>query len=229
MIGSVTKRMLKGTRLREGAFAEKEDLTEITLPDQIEDIGEVAFFGCTNLKQIKLPRNLKIIREEAFGESGLESVVIPEGVQLICEKAFFSCRNLKRIDVLPQDIVIQEDAFGDCPYLLEGFVACGYPQKTNPPEELQYTLLWCTCPERHSKETSERAINYIRRNEALIMERIFKFNNAAALNGITKLGLLRSENINRYVEEAGRNHQTELVTLLLSAARNAEDEDEFSL
>ena len=43
MIGSVTKRMLKGTRLREGAFAEKEDLTEITLPDQIEDIGEVAF------------------------------------------------------------------------------------------------------------------------------------------------------------------------------------------
>ena len=74
-----------------------------------------------------------------------------------------------------------------------------------------------------------RAIDYIRRNEALIMERIFKFNNAAALNGITKLGLLRSENINRYVEEAGKKHQTELVTLLLSAARNAEDEDEFSL
>ena len=199
MIGSVTKRMLKGTRLKEGAFAEKEDLTEITLPDEIEDIGEVAFFGCTNLRQIKLPENLKTIREEAFGESGLESVVIPEGVHLICEKAFFSCRNLKRIDILPKDIVIQEDAFGD------------------------------TCPERHSEKTSMRAIDYIRRNEALIMERIFKFNNAAALNGITKLGLLRSENINRYVEEAGKNHQAELVTLLLSAARNAEDEDEFSL
>ncbi|MBR3354064.1 MAG: leucine-rich repeat domain-containing protein, partial [Oscillospiraceae bacterium] len=74
MIGSVTKRMLKGTRLKEGAFAEKEDLTEIVLPDEIEDIGEVAFFGCTNLRHIKLPENLKTIREEAFGESGLESV-----------------------------------------------------------------------------------------------------------------------------------------------------------
>jgi hypothetical protein len=61
------------------------------------------------------------------------------------------------------------------------------------------------------------------------MERILKFNNTAALSGIAELGLLRKENINRYVEEAGRNRQTELVTLLLAAARNTEDEDEFSL
>ncbi len=229
MTGLVTKRMLKGTRLKEGAFAEREDITEVILPDEIEDIGEVAFFGCTNLRQIKLPKNLKYIREEAFGESGLESVEIPEGVQIICEKAFFSCRNLKRIEIVSDDIIIEEDAFGDCPDLLEGFVARGYPQKTNPPEELQYTLLWCTCPERHSEETSKRAREYIRRNEPLIMERIFKFNNAAALNGIAKLGLLSSENINRYVEIAGKNHQTELVTLLLSAARNIDEEDEFSL
>ena len=229
MTGSVTKRMLKGTRLKEGAFAEKEDLTEIILPDEIEDIGEVAFFGCTGLRHIRLPKNLKIIREEAFGECGLESVEIPEGVELICEKAFFSCKNLRRIDVIPKNVVIEVDAFGDCPNLLEGFVARGYPQKTNPPEELQYTLLWCTCPERHSEETAARASAYIRNNEALIMERILKFNNTAALNGIAKLGLLRGENINRYVEEAGKNHQTEIVTLLLDAARNAGEEDEFSL
>ena len=111
MKGSVTKRMLKGTRLKEGAFAEREDLTEIILPDEIEDIGEVAFYGCTNLKHITLPRNLKFIREEAFGASGLEIIEIPEGVRLICEKAFFSCEELRRIDVLPKDVIIEVDAF----------------------------------------------------------------------------------------------------------------------
>ena len=229
MKGLVTKRMLRGTRLKEGAFAEREDLTEIVLPDEIEDIGEVAFYGCTNLKHIELPKNLKIIREEAFGASGLESVEIHEGVELICEKAFFSCESLRKIEVLPKNVIIEIDAFGDCPNLLEGFVARGYPQKTSWPEELQYTLLWCTCPSRHSEETSERAKAFIHSNEALIMEHILKFNNTAALSGIAELGLLRKENINRYVEEAGRNRQTELVTLLLAAARNTEDEDEFSL
>ncbi|MBR0451680.1 MAG: leucine-rich repeat domain-containing protein [Oscillospiraceae bacterium] len=229
MKGSVTKRMLKGTRLKEGAFAEREDLTEIILPDEIEDIGEVAFYGCTNLKHITLPRNLKFIREEAFGASGLEIIEIPEGVRLICEKAFFSCEELRRIDVLPKDVIIEVDAFGACPKLLEGFVARGYPQKTNPPEELQYTLLWCTCPERHSEETSDRAKEFIRNYEALVMEHIMRSNNTAALSGISQLGLLKKENISRYVEEAGRNHQTELVTLLLAAARNTDDEDEFSL
>ena len=112
---------------------------------------------------------------------------------------------------------------------MEGFVARGYPQKTNPPEELQYTLLWCTCPERHSEETSDRAKEFIRNYEALVMEHIMRSNNTAALSGISQLGLLKKENISRYVEEAGRNHQTELVTLLLAAARNTDDEDEFSL
>ena len=38
MKGLVTKRMLRGTRLKEGAFAEREDLTEIVLPDELDVI-----------------------------------------------------------------------------------------------------------------------------------------------------------------------------------------------
>lgn len=229
MIVSVDDSMMQGTRLTEGAFAENEEITGVLLPEGTEDIGEVAFFGCRNLREIRLPDSLKVIREEAFGESGLESVVIPEGVQRICEKAFFSCHDLRRIEVLPEDPVIEVDAFGDCPKLLEGYVACGYPQKTNPPEELLYTLLWCTCPERHRKETTERASGFVRDNEALIMERILKFNNTAALSGIVRMGLLKSGNIAGYVEQANRNRQTELVTLLLTAARATASDDDFDL
>jgi len=221
--------MASGGRLREGAFAQSHDLTCADIPEGVTDIGEVAFFGCVNLKEVMLPESLKIIREEAFGESGLESVTIPKGTELIEEKAFFSCQSLRKVEVLNENIVINADAFGDCPMLQEGYIACGYPQKYNPPEELQYTLLWCSCTDRHNEETRIHAERYIRDNEELIMERIFKYNNVAALNGISKLKLLRQENINRYVAMANENNQTELVALLLAAIDKDRDAGDFEL
>ena len=244
-------------RLVEGAFAEDETLTELVIPEGVEDIGEVAFFGCVNLRSITLPESLKIIREEAFGESGLESVRIPEGTERICEKAFFSCPDLARIDVLSPDTAIETGAFGMCPNLLEGYVACGYPAEScppelimsgsptrdllyegaaeedaaylNPPEELLYTLLWCTCPERHGAETSARAEAFIRKNEKLVMEHILKNGNTAAMNGLASRKFLRPENIGGYIDEAGARHETEIVALLLTAAAGADGEDEFAL
>ena len=227
------KGKLSGTRLVEGAFAEDEELSEITLPKDLEDIGEVAFFGCGKLREIGLPMGLRTIREEAFGESGLIRVVIPETVEMVEEKAFFSCPELQRADVLSKDTVLGRDVFGDCPKLLEGYIACGYPKDPDPPEELLYTLLWCTCPERHSAETTAHAEKYVRDNEALIMERILKFNNVAAMSGIAERQLLKPENIGQYVEMAGRMKRTELVTLLVGCAGalrpGAEDWDEFAL
>ena len=234
----VTEELLDGKRLREGAFAENEELTEVILPEDLEDIGEVAFFGCRSLKKIVLPPSLKIIREEAFGESGLLAVTIPEGAERICEKAFFSCENLRRIDVLPKKPVIEADAFGDCPRLLEGYVACGYPDRVDEgwenarpdtPDVLLYTLLWCTCPERHLPETTRRAEEFIRKNEALIMERIIKANNTAAMSGLAERKLLKPENISKYVTAAGQMRQAELVALLISAADPAKPSDEFEL
>lgn len=222
--------LINDGRLKEGAYAQNADLTEITIPEGVDDIGEVAFFGCPKLHTVHLPESLKIIREEAFGESGLESIIIPEGVAQIDEKAFFSCEKLRYIEVRGRRTVIGEDAFGDCRNLLEGFVACGYPEKCNPPEELFYTLLWCSCPEKHTEETSFHAKSYIRDNEALIMERILKFNNTAAMNGISKMKLLNQDNINGYVITANENKQTEIVSLLLAAKqKDTDNTGEFEL
>lgn len=222
--------LISDGRLIEGAYAQNETLTEIIIPEGVEDIGEVAFFGCSKLHTVYLPESLKIIREEAFGESGLETVIIPEGVEQIDEKAFFSCEALGRIEVKGKNTLIGEDAFGDCRNLLEGFIACGYPEICNPPEELLYTLLWCSCPERHTVKTCEHAVSYIRDNEALIMERIFKFNNTAAMNGISRLKLLKQENINGYVTTANENKQTEIVSLLLAAkGKDTDNTGEFEL
>lgn len=217
-------------RLTEGAYAENKDITGAVIPEGTKDIGEVAFFGCSALRRVELPKSLKIIREEAFGESGLEKVRIPEETERICEKAFFSCRELKSIEVPGKNTVIETDAFGDCPKLTEGYIAAGYPGEYTFWEELLYTLLWCTCPERHNKKTNEHAIRYIQENEKLVMERILKTGNSAALSGISKLKLLRQENIHSYITAANENKQTELITLLLAAAeQKGADTGEFDL
>lgn len=221
--------MIENGRVREGAYAQNHDIEEVIIPEGVTDIGEVAFFGCANLRSVKLPESLKIIREEAFGECGLESVVVPEGVETIVEKAFFCCEKLEKIKVLGENTIIEEDAFSGCDRLLEGFVARGYPQKFNQPEELQYTLLWCTCPEKHKPEVSEHARKFIRDNEQLIIERILKLNNVPAMNGISKLKLLRQENINKYVAMAGDAGKTEIVALLLAAIDKDSNGGEFEL
>lgn len=220
---------LDGTRLREGAYAQDLSLTEIRIPEGVTDIGEVAFFGCSNLREIQFPESLRYIREEAFGETGLLRVTVPARTELIAEKAFFSCDSLARIDVLSPDCTLERDAFGSCRSLLEGFVAKGYPDKYRQPEELLYTLLWCTCPERHRSETNEHARRFIWENEALIMEKVLKFNNVAAMNGISKLHLLRPENINSYVAAANLNHQCEIVALLLAEVETRDPFEEFTL
>ena len=221
--------LISDGRLVEGAFAQNHEIETIVIPEGVTDIGEVAFYGCTGLSRVRLPESLRIIREEAFGECGLESVVIPEGVETIVEKAFFCCEKLKKLEIKGKNTIIKEDAFAGCDNLLEGYVARGYPQKYNQPEELFYTLLWCSCPERHDKETSDHAMKFISENEELIMEFIFKKNNVAAMNGISKLRLLRQENINKYVARANENGQTELVTLLLAAIDKNAETGEFDL
>ena len=225
----VTEEKRNGTRLAEGAFAERDDLTEIELPADLEDIGEVAFFGCGNLRQITFPEGLRYIREEAFGESGLRQVRFPQSLEEIGEKAFFSCPELRRIEIPSPETKIGPDAFGSCPHLTEGYVACGYPPHTDPPEELLYTLLWCTCPDRHTKETTERAERFIREKEGLVMEHILKTGNTAAMTGLADQGLLRAENLDAYISEAGRRRLTEITALLLSAAGKAQNDGDFDL
>ena len=67
-------------------------------------------------------------------------------------------------------------------------------------------------------------------NEALIMEKILKQNNTAALTGISNLKLLSRGSINRYVSMASDNGRTELTALLLAASdTSSNQEGEFDL
>ena len=214
-------------RIIEGSFAEDLSITSVIIPEGITDIGEIAFYGCANLREVVFPSSLRFIREEAFGDSAITEVILPSGLEFIEEKAFFSCEELRKVEVPGHSTVIGSDAFGCCDNLHEGYVACGYPENTRHHEELQYTLLWCSCPNRHTAETSKRAEDFIHRYEDLIMEWIIKHNNVPAMNGIAGRDLLRG-NIGSYITESNLAGTNEITALLMSMRGHAE-EGEFDL
>ncbi len=67
-------------------------ISEVTLPDTVEEIGISAFERCSELKEIAIPDSVKAIEPYAFCSSGVESVTLNEGVESIGTGAFESTK-----------------------------------------------------------------------------------------------------------------------------------------
>lgn len=212
------------------AFLNCTALSRVVLSKSLVSIEEGAFLGCTALKQLQLPETLESIGEMAFWGSGLEEIVIPQRTERIAENAFWDCAALHRVDVLGSGTVIEKNAFGDCPSLIEGFIAPGFPADESAPAQLLYTLLWCSCPERHTAETAVKAAAFVQAEEGLIMEKVIKTNNTAALAGLVSQKLLNPTHIDEYIRICAQDGNTELTALLLQAKGSAgRVEEEFEL
>ena len=93
------------------------DLEVIQLPDTLEEIGQYAFWGCSELNTVIFPSNLKVIGGYAFTtckkllsveipdtvevlgpmafyDTGLVNIVLPTNIKDIGMYAFTSCKNL---------------------------------------------------------------------------------------------------------------------------------------
>ena len=234
--------------MAEEVFAECEKLREVSLPSTLVNIGIACFTGCPSLERIDIPGNIRSIDEGAFLDcsglkravfreglrtiadfafenTGLETVTVPGSVTRVGEEAFFDCSALRHADVLNPGCKIGDNAFGSCSGLISGYIAPGFSEENSRSAELLYSLLWAGCPERHGEAVSARAEKFIRANEALIMEKIFKTNNIPALTGISGRGLLSREGLERWVRQALEGSSAEITALLLSAGRSGEEED----
>lgn len=102
-------------RIGDYAFAGCEDLREIILPEQLEEIGKRAFKECRSLQEIHFPESVKDIEEEAFqGCSSLRELQLPEGIREFGKAAFLGCESLKKV-VLPKSLKrISKYGFADC-------------------------------------------------------------------------------------------------------------------
>lgn len=212
------------------AFGECAKLKKIHLPESLRSIDSGALLFCESLKTIRLPGQLESIGEMAFQNSGLTEICVPESVREIGDCAFFSCELLQKAEVLGCDTVIGQDAFG-CDYkLLEGYIAPGYPEKPDAAAQLLYSLLIFTCPEKHELGILNRAKQYVRENQQIVLERIVKSNNIAALRGILQASLLTDEMIQDGLTEVLKKNQTEMAALLLREKQGmVQDTEEFEL
>lgn len=70
----------------------RKDISNVIISDGITDIGESAFYACSNLSYVEMPNSIKEIWKYAFGFcSSLSSIVIPDGVEWIDDGAFSVC------------------------------------------------------------------------------------------------------------------------------------------
>ena len=97
----------------EYAFDNCQNLESVALPESLTTLGDYAFISCKLLKTIKIPSGVTTIPDDCFSKcSSLESVTIPEGVTDIGGAAFSGC-NLKAL-TLPESLEkIKGRAFED--------------------------------------------------------------------------------------------------------------------
>lgn len=117
--------------VKDGAWRSCERLTEISLPDTIQELGSRVFCACSQLRQVKLPASLLKLGEAAFADCrSLQSLELPQGLKEVGSKAFFGCRNLESI-FIPESLAHLEDKLFDVSqkltiYAPEGSAAQSY-------------------------------------------------------------------------------------------------------
>ena len=104
-----------------GAFAE-QDLSNVSLPEGLLEIGNSAFFGCHNLSSVSLPSTLQAIRDNAFEFcSSLTSITIPDRVTQLGNWVFSGCESMTQATIGNSVQNVDSSTFSDC-YVLENIL-----------------------------------------------------------------------------------------------------------
>ena len=102
------------TRIEGNAFSSNQFLVSVTLPDDVTALGS-AFFGCTNLEEVRLPSHLKSLAGYSFAKcEHLKSIVIPDDVTHLGTSLFSGCSSLTTV-TMPDSVTSTDYAvFEDC-------------------------------------------------------------------------------------------------------------------
>lgn len=87
-------------------------LTEAYIPEGVENIRDLSFYGCNSLTKVVIPNTTTSIGSYAFaGCSSLISINIPNSVTFIKDGVFSGCENLSAITIPSSIELIDEGAF----------------------------------------------------------------------------------------------------------------------
>ena len=109
----------KVTHIGDHAFLGCAALEKVSMDHMggLTSIGEGAFYGCTSLRRIGIPDNVTEIGALAFSGTGLLAVSIPDGVEKISYDTFMNCTDLLALHIGSGVTLIGSRAFCNCPRL----------------------------------------------------------------------------------------------------------------
>ena len=115
-------------RIGESAFCECPAMVSIHLPDSLREIGAFAFSGCSQLSEVSLPANLEILGRSSFdGCSSLQRVTLPEGIIRLDGGQFRNCSSLENLAFSAQMRELDATAFYGCYHLSGWDIAPDHP------------------------------------------------------------------------------------------------------
>ena len=86
--------------IAEEAFASNENIISVKIGENVEYIGEWAFYNCPELTAIALPSGLTDIGDRAFYKcSALTEASLPSGLTRIGSMAFMDCTKLAKVEL----------------------------------------------------------------------------------------------------------------------------------
>lgn len=77
------------TEIADGAFSYNTILSKVVIPENIQSIGQQAFYNCENLTEINIPEGITEIKYQTFyGCKNLENIMLPDSLTSIGYGAF---------------------------------------------------------------------------------------------------------------------------------------------
>lgn len=101
----------------EGFAKNAKFVRTVNVSENLKGIEKDAFSGCSRIKNIKLPKELEYIKENAFFETKINNISLGKRVKFIGENAFENCKKLKSFTIDPLNVemtLIGENAFAGC-------------------------------------------------------------------------------------------------------------------
>lgn len=103
------------TEIEDMAFQYCDKLASITLPSGLQKISRRMFIGCMSLTSIAIPASVTEIGSQAFTDSGLTSITIPSAVTTLGSSAFEGCESLTSMDIQANVTEIPAGFALECP------------------------------------------------------------------------------------------------------------------
>lgn len=93
---TISGKVYKVTAIQDKAFYRNEDIVNVTIGNNVVNVGKYAFYQCSGLETVKFGKRVAIINTCAFTQCpNLENVTLPSSIIKIGAKAFYQCTSIK--------------------------------------------------------------------------------------------------------------------------------------